>query len=132
MRKFLVLTSMLFLSLSGTACAARYQARTTSLAAPTSMTVAATADIAFEAAWWRQFEDPALDSLVEQAFSANRDPQAAAARYTAARELAGAAWLLQAPHGGPTVGVSRQHLSAAEAAGGIPARTASFVQAGFG
>ena len=85
MRKSLVLVSMLSLSLFGTACAARYEARTTSLAAPTSMAAAATADTAFEAAWWRQFEDPALDSLVEQAFSANRDLQAAAARYTPTR-----------------------------------------------
>ena len=132
MRKSLVLTSMLFLSFSATACAARYEARTTTLATPASMTVEATADTAFEAAWWRQFGDLGLDNLVEQAFSANRDLHAAAARYTAARELAGAASLLQAPHGGPTVGLSRQHLSVAEATGGIPDRTASFVQAGFG
>lgn len=131
MRKSFVLPAMLFLSAFGTACAARYEARTTTLAAPASMTVPATADTAFEAAWWRQFDDRVLDGLVEQAFSANRDLQAAAARYTAARELAGAATWLQAPHGGPAVSVSRQHLSAAERPGGAE-RSASFVQAGFG
>jgi NodT family efflux transporter outer membrane factor (OMF) lipoprotein len=92
------------------------------------MAVAATVDTAFEAGWWRQFDDPALDGLIEQAFSANRDLQAAAARYTAARELAGAASLLQVPHGGPTVSVSRQHVSVGEALGDVPDRT----QAGFG
>ena len=132
MRNSLVLTSVLFLSVFGTACAARYEARTTTLAAPRTMAVTATADTDFEAAWWRQFGDPVLDGLVEQAFTANRDVQAAVARYTAARELAGAASLLQAPHGGPTVGVSRQHLSAADVPAGIPDRTASFVHAGIG
>jgi NodT family efflux transporter outer membrane factor (OMF) lipoprotein len=132
MRKSFLLTSVLFLSLFGTACAARYETRTTTLAAPRAMAVAATVDTAFEAEWWRQFDDPALDGLIAQAFSANRDLQAAAARYTAARELAGAASLLQAPHGGPTVTASRQHLSAAEVLGDVPDRTASLVQAGFG
>lgn len=132
MRNALVFTGVMLLSAFGTACAARHEAHTTALTPPRTMTVAATADTAFEAAWWRQFDDPVLDGLIEQAFTANRDLQAAAARYTAARQLAGAASLLQAPHGGPTVAVSRQHLSAAEVPGGIADRTASFVQAGFG
>jgi NodT family efflux transporter outer membrane factor (OMF) lipoprotein len=132
MRKSLILASMLLGSLFATACAARYETRVTTITPPSTMTVVATADTEVEAAWWRQFQDPVLDGLVDQAFTANRDLQAAASRYTAARELAGAASLLQMPHGGPTVGVSRQHLSAAEAAGNVPDRTASFVQAGFG
>ena len=132
MRKSLVLTSILFASLFGTACAARYETRTTTIAPPSTMTVAATADTEVEAAWWRQFQDPVLDALVEQALTANLDLQAAAFRYTAARELAGAATLLQTPHGGPTVGVSRQHLSAAEADGDVADRTGSFIQTGFG
>jgi NodT family efflux transporter outer membrane factor (OMF) lipoprotein len=131
MRKSLFL-SVLLLSLFGAACATRYESRATTIAAPRTMAFAATVDTDFEAAWWRQFQDPVLDGLVEQAFTANRDLQAAASRYTAARELAGAATLLQLPHGGPTVGVSRQHLSAVEAAGNVPDRTASFAQAGFG
>jgi NodT family efflux transporter outer membrane factor (OMF) lipoprotein len=124
--------SVLSLSLYGTACAARYEARTTALAAPPTMTVAATVDADFEAVWWRQFQDPVLDDLMERAFSANRDLQAAAARYTAARELAGAASLWQAPHGGPVVGVSRQHLSVAEAGANAPQRAASFVHTELG
>jgi NodT family efflux transporter outer membrane factor (OMF) lipoprotein len=129
MRKSILLMSV-SLSVLGAACAARYEPRTTTLAAPRAMAVAATIDTEFEAAWWRQFNDPVLDGLVDQGFSANRDLQAAAARYTAARELAGAASLLQTPHGGSTIGVARQHLSAAEAPG-VPDRTASFVQSGF-
>ena len=132
MRKTFVLTSLLSISIMGTACAARYDTRTTTTAASHTMTIADTTDAMVEATWWRQFQDPVLDGLVEEAYSANRDLQAAAARYTAARELAGAAGLLQVPHAGPSVGVSRQHLSVSEAAGDVPNRTASFVQAGFG
>jgi multidrug efflux system outer membrane protein len=121
----------LIVSLLGTGCASRYEARSTTLAPPPTMTIADTTEAGVEAAWWRQFDDPVLDGLVEEAFSANRDLQAAAARYTAARELAGAAALLHLPVGGPSVGVSRQHLSVAEA-GGVLDRTASFVHTGLG
>lgn len=132
MRKTFVLPTLLSISVLGAACAARYETRTTTITPSPTMAIADTTDATVEAAWWRQFQDPVLDGLVEEAFSANRDLQAAAARYTAARELAGAVGLLRLPHGGPSVGVSRQHLSVAEARGDIPNRTASFVQAGFG
>src|SRR5688500_3825251 len=115
MRKTFVFTSLLFMSVLGTACAARYEARTTTIAPSASMVISDTTVATVEAAWWKQFQDPVLDGLVEEAFSANRDLQAAAARYTAARELAGAAGLLQLPHGGPSVAVGRQHLSVTEA-----------------
>jgi NodT family efflux transporter outer membrane factor (OMF) lipoprotein len=127
-----MLPALLSISVLGTACAARYEARTTTIAAPPTMTIGETSDAPVEAAWWTQFQDPVLDGLVDEAFSANRDLHAAAARYTAARELAGAAGLLQLPHGGTSVGVSRQHLSVTEAAAAVPSRTASFVQTGFG
>ncbi len=130
MRKTIVLSSVLFLSSFGAACASRYEARTSTIVPPSTIAVADTADAAFEAAWWRQFQDPVLDDLVEQAFIANRDLQAAAARYTASRELAGVAGLLQWPQGGPAVGVARQHLSATEARGDGPGRTATVVQTG--
>lgn len=110
MRKIIVLSSVFFLSSLGAACAARYEAGTSTIVPPSTIAVAGTADATFEAAWWRQFQDPVLDDLVEQAFTSNRDLQAAAARYVAARELAGAAGLLQMPQGGPTMGVARQHL----------------------
>lgn len=130
MRNAAVLSTALSLSLLVTACATRYEARVTSIVPP-SMAAPDTTDIEFEAAWWRQFQDPVLDALVERAFIANRDLQAAASRYEAARELAGAAARLQMPHGGPTLGTSHQRLSAAEA-GGTAARAATFVQTGFG
>ena len=132
MRKTFVVPAVLSISVLGTACAARYEAPATTIAAPPSMATLDTTDAAVEAAWWTHFQDPVLDGLVEQAFSANRDLRAAAARYTAARELAGAAGLLQLPQGGPGVGVSRQHLSVTEAGGDVSSRSASFVQVGVG
>ncbi|WP_120995214.1 efflux transporter outer membrane subunit [Stutzerimonas urumqiensis] len=41
----------------------------------------------FEAAWWRQFEDPTLDRLVAQALQGNRELRIAFARLQAARAL---------------------------------------------
>ena len=131
MRKPIVLTALLVVSLFGSAGAVRSDSRMTTIAAPAALSVTGTTDAEFEAAWWRQFDDPALAQLVESAFSANRDLQAAAARYTAARELAGAAALLQAPFGGLSTSASRQRLSASEA-GADSGRGISFVQAGFG
>lgn len=106
MRKTLLLSSLLATSLASTACAARYETRTSAITAPATLTAEDTTAAEFEAAWWRRFGDPALDRLVEDAFAANRNLQAAAARYTAARELAGATAWLQAPQGGPGVGAS--------------------------
>ncbi|MCI0652076.1 MAG: efflux transporter outer membrane subunit [Planctomycetes bacterium] len=40
--------------------------------------------------WWRAFEDPALDSLIERGLSGNLDLRAAAARVREARALRGA------------------------------------------
>ncbi|MBE7927745.1 efflux transporter outer membrane subunit [Pseudomonas saudiphocaensis] len=39
----------------------------------------------FQAAWWRQFEDPTLDALVSQALSENRELRIAFSRLRAAR-----------------------------------------------
>jgi len=41
----------------------------------------------FESAWWRQFEDPTLDTLVSQALSENRELRIAFARLRAARSI---------------------------------------------
>lgn len=41
----------------------------------------------FEAAWWRQFEDPTLDALVGQALADNRELRVAFARLRAARSI---------------------------------------------
>jgi multidrug efflux system outer membrane protein len=131
MRKSFIVTILLSLPILASACAARYEARATTIAVPQTLAGAETYDAEFEMAWWRQFDDPVLDNLVEEALSANRDLHAAASRYIAARELAGAAALLQVPQGGPSVGITRQHLSADEAPG-FPSRTMSLVHTGFG
>ena len=112
MRKTLVLASVLFGALLVPACAPRYDTRPMSVEAPRTMTVADTSAAEFEAAWWRQFDDPVLDGLIESAFSANRDLQAAASRYAAARELAGAA--AQTPDGAKFLSWSRFPRFAAE------------------
>ncbi|MCF6780836.1 efflux transporter outer membrane subunit [Stutzerimonas stutzeri] len=41
----------------------------------------------FQAAWWRQFEDPTLDALVSQALSKNRELRIAFSRLRAARSI---------------------------------------------
>lgn len=41
----------------------------------------------FQAAWWRQFEDPTLDALVSQALSENRELRIAFSRLRAARAI---------------------------------------------
>ena len=41
----------------------------------------------FEAAWWEQFGDPALDDLIERALEGDLDLKVAAARVTEARAL---------------------------------------------
>ena len=48
---------------------------------------AAVAPEPFEAAWWRQFEDPVLDDLVEGTLAANRDVRTAVARLDQARGI---------------------------------------------
>ena len=66
MRKSFVLTA-LFVPMLMSACAGRYQAPTTSVTPPASMVAEDTTAAAFEAAWWQQFQEPALDRLVEEA-----------------------------------------------------------------
>lgn len=44
-------------------------------------------DAATETLWWRQFDDPALDALVEQALSANHDVRIAVARVAESRAI---------------------------------------------
>ena len=46
---------------------------------------------AFEAAWWEQFRDPTLDSLIERALGSDLDLQIAAARVAEARAIAAGA-----------------------------------------
>lgn len=111
-------------------CAPRYAVPETTIAMAPSLTNAQTTGTEFESRWWRQFEDPVLDQLIESAHSANRDLRAATARYTAARELAGAGALLRLPAGGVVTSASRMGLSEAEALG--TDRSRGIVQAGLG
>lgn len=63
--------------------------------------------------WWRVFEDPVLDDLQARAQVANAQLQAAAARVTQARAIAGITRADQLPQIGVGVGPSRQRPSAA-------------------
>lgn len=48
-------------------------------------------DVALSRRWWKLFDDPVLDELIEQALAHNQDLQAAAYRVDQARALAGEA-----------------------------------------
>lgn len=75
------------LLLAGCAVGPDYRAPVT---APAKIERAASAPFdrsRFEAAWWRQFEDPTLDALVSQALAENRELRIAFARLRAARSI---------------------------------------------
>ena len=131
MRNQIVALSIFAVTMVNIACAARYEIRQSTISQPLRSSVAGTVEAPVEAEWWRIFGDAALDSLIQEAIAANRDLQAAAARFEAARELAGAARLLQLPHGGPNVGVTTRQASGSEALPGLD-RRATHVQTGFG
>jgi gold/copper resistance efflux pump len=113
------------------ACAPKYVVPATTIPTPAPVVAPGVSNVDFEPEWWRQFNDPVLDGLIASALTANRDLRMAGARYEAARELAGAAALLQLPRGGVAVGGSRQQLAEAEAPG-LPDRSFSLVHAGAG
>ena len=131
MRSQIVTLSIFAVTMVNVACAARYEMRPSTIPQPTRQSVVGTIEAPVEAEWWRIFDDLALDSLVREAVATNKDLQAAAARFEAARELAGAARLLQMPHGGPSVGVTRRQASASEVPPGLD-RHATLVQTGIG
>lgn len=60
------------------------------------------------AAWWRVFDDPALDALVREAQAANPGLEIAAARVAASRAQARAAGASRRPQAGLDAGASRQ------------------------
>jgi multidrug efflux system outer membrane protein len=121
---------MVVVAATSAACAAR-QVPAIRLQVPTQLPSAVVTDAAFEAQWWKQFDDPVLDTLVEEAIAANRDLAAAAARVVAARELAGASRAAHLPFGGALAGAARQHLSTHEAGGDVAGRTFSTVDTGL-
>ncbi|MGQ3066124.1 MAG: TolC family protein, partial [Sphingopyxis sp.] len=73
-----------------------------------------------EAAWWRQFGDPALDALIAEALAANLDARLAVARLDEARALAGVSRAARLPGGGVAAGYQRRREADVERAGGQP------------
>lgn len=73
-----------------------------------------------EAAWWRQFGDPALDALITEALAANLDARLAVARLDEARALAGVSRAGQLPGGGVDASYQRRRIADAERSGGQP------------
>src|SRR3546814_10889117 len=73
-----------------------------------------------EAAWWHQFGDPALDSLIAEALAANPDARLAVARLDEARALAGVSRAGRLPGGGVDASYQRRRLADAERPGGQP------------
>jgi len=64
-----------------------------------------------QAAWWKGFNDPVLDGLVERALAQNLDLAQAAARVTQARAGLSAATAALLPSGGVQASAARSHLS---------------------
>lgn len=113
-------------------CAVTVPAQSRALPTPHALSSPFVHDDPFEAEWWRQLQDQALDALVAEALAANRDLHAAAARVDAARELAGATRLNLLPTGGVAVSVSRQHASEFQLQGlDVQSRTATVYGAGI-
>ncbi len=72
---------------------------------------AITAEAAVPDAWWKLFGDPNLDTLVDEAFRANQDLAAAAARVEEAQALAGFARAEQFPEINANGSASRTRFS---------------------
>ena len=79
--------ALLALALSACAVGPDYQAPVTEPARLVSADTAGINRTRFESAWWRQFDDPTLSQLVQQALEGNRDLRVAFARFNAARAL---------------------------------------------
>ena len=77
-------------------------------------------DAAVETAWWKLFDDPALDGLIAAALAANLDARLAVARLEEARALAGVSRAERLPSGGIGGGYQRRRLADAERSGGQP------------
>ncbi|SFP42097.1 outer membrane protein, multidrug efflux system [Geopseudomonas sagittaria] len=79
--------ALLALALSACAVGPDYQAPVTEPARIASQQPGDYDRTRFETAWWRQFDDPTLSQLVQQALADNRDLRVAFARFKAARAL---------------------------------------------
>jgi multidrug efflux system outer membrane protein len=82
-----LIPSLLALTVSACAVGPDYQAPETEPARLSQAEIADYDRSRFEAAWWRQFDDPTLDTLVDQALAENRQLRVAFARLQAARAI---------------------------------------------
>lgn len=81
---------------------------------------------AVEAAWWRAFDEPALDGLIQRALAANHDVGIAAARVEEARALLGQARQSYLPQGGASGSYERRRHGDFETPAGGRRQTESY------
>lgn len=81
------LPALLVLALSACAVGPDYRAPATAPAQIASLDAGDYDRSRFEMAWWRQFDDPTLSQLVQQALDGNRELRVAFARLRAARAI---------------------------------------------
>lgn len=94
----LALTLALSVTLAGCATLRPYQAPEVAPAKLANADPALVSADPFDARWWRQFEDPVLDTLIARALDANRDIRIAVARLDQARAVFDQAALDRFPH----------------------------------
>ena len=82
-----LIPALLALALSACAVGPDYHAPQTAPASLAASEDGAYDRTRFENAWWRQFDDPTLSRLVQQALDGNRELRVAFARFKAARAL---------------------------------------------
>lgn len=87
------------------------------MGAPAVAQRAAPAAPADASAWWKGFEDPVLDKLVDRALAQNLDLNQAAARMSQARAGLTAATAALLPSGGAQANAAKVHLSTQTATG---------------
>src|SRR6202043_1452048 len=83
--------------------------------------------------WWRLYEDPVLDTLVQQALAANTDLRVAAANLEAARTSTVITAAARDPHFGAAAAVSRTELSGEDflQKSTLPTETLAFASLGI-
>jgi multidrug efflux system outer membrane protein len=129
-RSLLPAALLLPLLLAGCAVGPRYTAPTTPPIAIAAPERALFASDAVQRDWWRQFDDPQLDALIERALAANHDIRIAEARLREARALQAEAGLDRLP--AVTLGASKTRSIAQ--GNGVPPEARTLAQssrAGF-
>jgi NodT family efflux transporter outer membrane factor (OMF) lipoprotein len=104
---------VLALLLVGCASAPKYREPVTDIDPPESWSVPEADPAAPEGRWWAEFDDPALDELIEIALEGNRDLHAAAARVDRAAAEARIAGADLKPQVGVGFNATRQHQNPA-------------------